>query len=303
MKNLIYLLLAMPLLFASCSNDYTSFEGEEVQVSFCAEIPVTRAAAALTVDTVVCAVFENGNEIDKLRKEISIEDGEDIVFAPRLIKGRTYNIVFWAMKGDSYNVTDLTKISRNDNATATEADYDAFTKSVEVTVNNSVSLPVTLTRPLAQLNVAISEADWNAAADLFGMTPTTTEIKVSKRTFCALCGEPEYTGQGEYTTYTLPASGNTVTVNGTDYMSIASCYVFATNESESHIIDITTVKDQNDNDIIRKDVTIPAVSIPAVTLQSNYKTNVVGSILTGKVSYTISISDTFANEEHKKEIE
>ena len=297
MKNLIYLLLAMPLLFASCSNDYTSFEGEEVQVSFRAEIPVTRAAAALTVDKVVCAVFKNNNEIATLRQTIEIVNGQDIVFAPRLIKGRTYKIVFWAMKGDSYNVTDLTKISRNDNATATEADYDAFTNSVEVTVNNSVSLPVTLTRPLAQLNVAISEADWNAAANLFRMTPTTTEIKVSKRTFCALYGEPEYTGQGEYTTYTLPASGDAVTVDGTDYKSIASCYVFATNESESHIIDITAVKDQNRNDI-RKDVTIPAV-----TLQSNYKTNVVGSILTGTVSYTISISDTFANEEYKKEIE
>ena len=177
-----------------------------------------------------------------------------------------------------------------------EADYDAFTNSVEVTVNNSVSLPVTLTRPLAQLNVAISEADWNAAADLFGMTPTTTEIKVSKRTFCALCGEPEYTGQGEYTTYTLPASGDAVTVNGTDYKSIASCYVFATKESESHIIDITAVK-ENGN-VIREDV-----NIPAVTLQSNYKTNVVGSILTGTVSYTISISNAFANDEHKKEIE
>lgn len=297
MKKIFSLLAIAVLLFTSCNNDNTVFEGEEVQVSFRAEIPVTRAAAALTVDKVVCAVFENGNEIAKLREEISIEDGEDIVFAPRLIKGRTYNIVFWAMKGDSYNVTDLTEISRNDNTTATgEADYDAFTNSVEVTVNNSVSLPVTLTRPLAQLNVAISEADWNAAVDLFGMTPITTKIKVSKRTFCALCGEPEYTGQGEYTTYTLPASGDAVTVNGTDYNSIASCYVFATNESESHIIDITAVKDQNDNDI-RKNVPIP------VTLQSNYKTNVVGSILTGTVSYTISISDTFANEEHKKEIE
>ena len=285
MKKIFSLLAIAVLLFASCSNDYTSFEGEEVQVSFRAEIPVTRTAAALTVDKVVCAVFENGNEIAKLREEISIVNGEDIVFAPRLIKGRTYDIVFWAMKGDSYNVTDLTKISRNDGKN--EADYDAFTKSVEITVNNSVSLPVTLTRPLAQLNVAISKADWNAAANLFGMTPTTTEIKVSKRTFCALCGEPEYTGQGEYTTYTLPASGNTVTVNGTDYKSIASCYIFATNESESHIIDITAaVKDQNGNDI-RKDVTIPAV-----TLQSNYKTNVVGSILTGTVNCTISIDDT-----------
>ena len=288
MKNLIYLLLAMPLLFTSCNNDNTVFEGEEVQVSFRAEIPVTRAAA-LTVDKVVCAVFENDNEIDKLRKTIDIVDGEDIVFAPRLIKGRTYDIVFWAMKDNNYNVADMTKIIRNDNATATgEADYDAFTASEEVNVTNSVSLPVTLTRPLAQLNVAISEEDWNAAKNLFGMTPTTTEIKVAKKTFNALYGVAENTvvGGTEYITYNLTASGANVKVNGTDYKSIASRYIFATNESESHIIDITAVKDQN-NKVIRSDV-----QIPAVTLQSNYKTNVVGSILTGTVNCTISIDDT-----------
>ena len=63
MKNLIYLLLALPLLFTSCRNEDMATSEEAVQVSFCAEIPQpmgTRASSTLSVDKVYCAVFENG---------------------------------------------------------------------------------------------------------------------------------------------------------------------------------------------------------------------------------------------------
>ena len=289
MKKIFTLLATAALLFVSCSNDNTVLEGEAVEVSFRAEIPVTRAdAGELTVNKVVCAVFEKDEEIKKLRKVIDIVDGQDIVFAPKLIKSRTYDIVFWAMKDDCYNVDDLTKISRNGNPAIAHngADYDAFTASENVNVINSVKQDVILKRPLAQLNVAISEDDWNTAANTFGMTPTTTEIKVAKKTFCALCGAAEYigaeTGETEYITYNLTASGEAINVNGTDYKSIASCYIFAEDDEEEYIIDIISVKDREGN-VIHSDVTIPAV-----TLQNNYKTNIVGSILTSSISYEIS---------------
>ena len=102
MKKLIYLLLAMPLLFTSCSKDEGMASEETVQVSFSTELPKrigTRAGTTdLNVNKVVCAVFEDGEEISSLREVITIQEGEDIVFAPRLIKGRTYDVVFWAMK-------------------------------------------------------------------------------------------------------------------------------------------------------------------------------------------------------------
>lgn len=71
---------------------------ESVQVSFSTELPKrigTRAGTGdLNVNKVVCAVFEDGEEISTLREVITIQEGEDIVFAPRLIKGRTYDVVF-----------------------------------------------------------------------------------------------------------------------------------------------------------------------------------------------------------------
>lgn len=231
MKKLIYLLMAMPLIFASCSKDEEMASKETIQVSFSTELPKrigTRAGTTdLNVNKVVCAVFENGAEISTLREVIDIQDGEDIVFAPRLIKGRTYNVVFWAMKDDNYDVDDMTAITRASGATAAESDFDAFTENVEVEVTGSKSETVTLKRPLAQLNLGVTSDDWNAVAsdETFGMTPTKMVITMTgKNTFNALSGTA--IGEDTEVTYTLDVSGEDLVAGDETYKSIAMCYVY-----------------------------------------------------------------------------
>ena len=270
-----------------------------MQVSFCAEIPQamgTRAASGLVVDQLVCAVFdENDNEITTLRDKIEIKEGQDPVFSPRLIKGNSYQIAFWAMKEGCYNVEDMKNIYRISDEDKKEADYDAFTYATEIDVLNSEQKAVTLARPFALLNAGISSEDWNAVTNTFGLTPTTTVVTYSgKKYFNALSGEP--VGTAGQISYEMPVGG-TVTVEGKEYKSIASCYIlpdFLPVQATDIKSIFFTIKDQNE--VIR------SVEIPSVTLQSNYKTNIVGSILTGTVSYTISISNAFANEEYKKDI-
>lgn len=298
MKNLIYFLMALPLLFASCSNDAESADAQTVQVTFSTELPQRLGSRATTtpatVNKVVCAVFEHGQEIKALRKEVAIQAGVAIEYAPQLIKGRTYNVVFWAMKDDSYVVTDLTAITRTPNKP--EADYDAFTKSEEITVANAEGKSVTLLRPLAQLNLGVTQADWTSVSDPngFNMTPTTVDVTITgKETFNALTGLA--TGQDQPLTRTaLPSSGDDLVVNGTTYKSIASCYLYP--EAGQENFDVTfTVKDQH-GDPIRADVLISSVP-----LQSNYRTNVVGGLLTGTITYTIDFEEEFTDS-HDKEI-
>ena len=301
MKKLIYLLLAMPLLFTSCSKDENLASEETVQVSFSTELPKrigTRAGTTdLNVNKVVCAVFEDDSEISTLRKVINIPEEEDIVFAPRLIKGRTYDVVFWAMKDDNYNVDDMKTITRASVATATESDFDAFTESVEVEVTGSKSETVTLKRPLAQLNLGVTLDDWNAVAseETFGMKPTKMIITLTgKDTFNALTGAT--TGEDKEVTYTLDVSGEDLVAGDETYKSIAMCYVYPDAGQEN--IDITyTIYDQ-DNDVIREDVTIQ--NIP---LENNYRTNVVGGLLTGTITYTITFEKDFNTTENNATIE
>ncbi|EFA19894.1 hypothetical protein HMPREF0969_01307 [Bacteroides sp. D20] len=301
MKKLIYLLMAMPLIFASCSKDEEMASKETIQVSFSTELPKrigTRAGTTdLNVNKVVCAVFENGAEISTLREVIDIQDGEDIVFAPRLIKGRTYNVVFWAMKDDNYDVDDMTAITRASGATAAESDFDAFTENVEVEVTGSKSETVTLKRPLAQLNLGVTSDDWNAVAsdETFGMTPTKMVITMTgKNTFNALSGTA--IGEDTEVTYTLDVSGEDLVAGDETYKSIAMCYVYPDAGQEN--IDIMyTIYDQN-NEVIREDVTIQ--NIP---LENNYRTNVVGGLLTGTITYTITFEKDFNTTENNETIE
>ena len=301
MKKLIYLLLAVPLFFTSCNKEDGMVNEESVQVSFSTELPKrigTRAGTTdLNVNKVVCAVFEDGEEIITLREVITIQEGEDIVFAPRLIKGRTYDVVFWAMKDNNYDVADMTAITRISGTTATENDFDAFTESVEIEVSGSKSETVTLKRPLAQLNLGVTSEDWNAVASVetFGMTPTKMVIKLTgKDTFNALAGA--ITGEEKELTYTLDVSGEDLVAGENTYKSIAMCYIYPDAGQEN--IDITyTIYDQN-NEAIREDVTIQ--NIP---LENNYRTNLVGGLLTGTITYTITFEKDFNTTENNETIE
>lgn len=299
MKNLIYLLLALPLLFTSCSNEDMATSEESVQVSFCAEIPQpmgTRASSTLSVDKVYCAVFENGVEITNLRQDIDIVESQSIIFAPRLIKGRTYDIVFWASKAGAYDVTDLTAITRTTGSAATESDFDAFTAHIDVFVSNdNQPKPIVLTRPLAQLNLGVTPEDWDGVASVstFNMTPTNITISLTgKDTFNALTGL--VTGDDKSISYNLSVSGSEFTIEEKTYKNIAMCYVLPDAQKEN--FDITfSINDQN-GDAIRSNV-----AINTVPLQANYKTNVVVRLLTGTVTYNnITLQPEYNNTENKE---
>ena len=293
MKKLLIILMAMPLLMMSC-NDEIAVNEEAVEVNFTAElegVANTRAngESTLSVNKVVCAVFDtNGNEISGLRQTIT--DMNQLTYSPRLIKGRTYQVVFWAMKDANYDVTNLTAISRS-TTPANEEDYDAFTATIQTTVTNSTSVPVTLTRPIAQLNMGVTPDDWDACESTFNMIPSNITISLTgKDTFNALTGSA--TGENKPISYNLSVSGNEFTVDGNTYKNIAMCYVLTDANKEN--FDITySINDQND-DAIRSNVVINAVP-----LQANYKTNVVGGLLTGTVTYNVSISEGFTAENNK----
>ena len=292
MKKLLMMLMALPMLMMSC-NDEMALSEETVEVCFEAEIPAligTRASDGLAVNKLVCAVFEkNGPEIKGHRETINVTSASGITYSPRLVKGRTYKVVFWAMRDDKYNVTDMTRITRS--GSANEAEYDAFTATVETNVDNSTSVRVTLIRPLAQLNMGVTPEDWDGVASelTFNMIPSNITISLTgKDTFNALTGLA--TGEDKSISYNLPVSGSEFTVDEKIYKNIAMCYVLPDAQKEN--FDITySIYDQNSK-AIRSDV-----EINAVPLQANYKTNVVGGLLTGTVTYNVSIQQDFSTDE------
>lgn len=300
MKKLIYILIALPMLFASCSQEEEILGNESVEMSFKAEIPADVASRAsdngsMVVNKVVCAVFEDGVELPLLRKVVDIVDGQDIIYAPTLIKGRTYDVVFWAMKNDCYNVADLKSITRNTSATTPESDFDAFTQSVEVTISSSASKEVTLVRPFAQLNIGITNEEWNALRDNFDITPTSTAVTVyTKTAFNALAGKA--VGNESTINYSLTATGNDLTAGSVTYKQIATCFILPDAGKEN--LNLTFTVNDQDGNAIRENIEF--LNIP---FESNYRTNIVGGLLTGTSSYTIDLANGFTTPENNKVIE
>ena len=300
MKKLLMMVMALPMLMMSC-NDEMALSEETVEVSFEAEIPAfvgTRADDGLTVNKLVCAVFENGQEIVGHRKTIDVTSASGITYSPRLVKGRTYQVAFWAMKGGNYDVADMTCITRSATGSANEADYDAFTAHIDdvFVSNDNQPKPIVLTRPFAQLNMGVTPEDWNGVASesTFNMTPTNITISLTgKDTFNALTGLA--TGEDKSIDYNLPVSGSEFTVDNNIYKNIAMCYVLPDAQKENFEITYS-IYDQNSK-AIRSNV-----EINAVPLQANYKTNVVGGLLTGTVTYNVSIQEGFSNNENNEEI-
>lgn len=300
MKKIIYLLFALPLFIASCSSDEVAISEETVEVTFRAAVPCdmpTRAGVAdLNVDKVVCVVYEGNDEVTTMREVKSIAADGSISFSPRLIRGHAYDVVFWAMKEGAYNVTNMQAITRNPGLD--EVYYDAFTATTQIVVESSHSTQnITLSRPLAKLNLGVTPDDWNGVADAntFGMTPTTITLKVEgKETFNALIGMA--TGSSTTLTYNLTVSGEVFTCEGNDYKNIAMCYVPA--EAAKGVTNLTFSLYDQDGDAIRQDA--PIINVP---LQRNYVTHVVGGLLTGVITYQIAFENNGEYDgEHPYEI-
>lgn len=288
MKKIIYVLFVLPWILVSCSQEADQVVEESVEVNFSTAIPgqISTRATDLSVNKLVCAVFDENQEI-VVSETIAITDPADIHFSPRLIKGRTYDVVFWAMKEGSYNVDNLSQIYRVEGKP--EVDYDAFTATTKITVESSETIAVTLTRPLAQLNIGVTEEDWDAVVAL-GQTPACTSISyMSYDAFNALTGGLLMRNYGSITR-TAPASG-TFDVGNTTYKSLGSFYVFVDGTTEKRLSDIKfTIKDGSGK-AIRSNVEI--VNVP---IQRNYKTNLVGGLLTGTITYNISLGG-FADQD------
>ena len=127
------------------------------------------------------------------------------------------------------------------------------------------------------------------------MTPSTITLTIEgKSAFNALTGSAD--GISQPITYNLGVTGDDLVCNGVTYHNIAMCYILAEAEKETKNITYS-IYDQSSN-AIRTDAQI--IHVP---IQRNYKTNVVGGLLTGQVTYNITFEDNFLTDnDHNEEI-
>lgn len=310
------------LLATSCSQDElgTAQSGNEAQVTFSLGLEGHIATRAISdgksADKLVYAVFdENGNRISTLKKE-EISTSFPTTVTLTLAKGQTYKVAFWAQDADckAYTIDDNMNVEVSyDNATNNDETRDAFFKTETFTVSGSASMDVVLKRPFAQINVGVEMTDWTAAvASGIKIQNSSVTIQNAATKINLVTGAVSDPTEVTYSLATIPAqfaeSENLeVDVNGNKeietneiYKWLSMSYILVDDETETEGVQGAekatleglkfTFQPENGNDIILED------GLNSVPVQRNWRTNILGKLLTGDITFNISIDEMYEGD-------
>lgn len=299
-KSLKFLALtATAVLALACAKEPVAGGEGETGVSFSVEVPGIQETKAIGDGTAAKTLYyqafdENGAAIEGLGVQSKPISGTSTTVEFQLIKDQTYSFVFWAQTdADGYYTLDATdglkKISANyADKLANDENFDAFYAVKKLTVTGPVSETVALTRPFAQINIAtagtISAGTASREIDFTGATSSVT-VKNIPTVFAPLEDKVSTAKDVTFGAAEIPA-GN-ITVNGTDYKYLSMNYVFA--PADRSVYDITAT--------VTVESKTTSVSVPGAPLQRNYRTNVVGNLLTTGAGFSVSISSGFAGND------
>ena len=296
MKSFKYLAAAALTLFAvGCNKEQVTEvpDGQMVDVTFTAALPGEMATKALgdgqTAKNLYVSVYENNAEKTKLDldKTATFTDLKtQVKFS--LVKGKTYNFVFWAQaEGAPYVVTDLKNIKVKDYTTdANDEKRDAFYATrKELKVNGALTETIKLYRPFAQVNFAT--ADY-ADAKKAGFNPAVSSFTASEAatTFDTFAEEGKDKVEVALTETEIPADV-LKTLDGKTYTRLAMNYLIPVGkQGESHNIDVAATFKANNGEAV-------TVSAPNAPVQNNYRTNILGNLLTSQVIFNVEIVPIF----------
>lgn len=293
------------VLTTSCSSDepiVNTTDGDEVSVSF----------DIATEDAAFSRAISDGNTATNLYYRVFNANGETITGQDRntatltngkgkvtltLAKGQTYKIAFWAQSGNApYVVADNMTVNLYGNGINTTAmeDLDAFCETIEFACTETGAQTVTLTRPFAQVNVGTTAADWEAAAKS-GFTPQAYTVKFTSVATSYNVLNEVAEGDGReviFSGFATPNYNNDVLTlkDGSEYRYIATSYVLPAS---------TEARANTDAEFTFTGTAEPIVlnqGVSNLPVQANWRTNIVGQILTGTTDFNIVIEPTYDND-------
>ena len=303
--------ILMALALTACQKE--EFRGNEAEGIYTFEVSADNIATKAAIDG-----DGNGTAVNRFIMEVYLKKttGELVLldrqvkaptadspkstsFNLTLIKDQEYKVLFWADKGTDamgdlyYKTTDnLQNVSFLNAARKGNNDaLDAFSKMEVITREESkagFSKSVQLTRPFGQVNFITT--DIPAINNLSGGSQfLPTDVKVSYTT-CTGFNVLTQTGTGsEAIEYTAPVySAMDPATNPAKYTLSMDYMLTATSERETrNVVKLTALA--NGYEL----TTVEVINYP---VQRNYRTNIIGKILTGDATFDITIDPIYGGE-------
>lgn len=204
-------------------------------------------------------------------------------FTVNLIRKQTYKIVVWADKGETfYDVNDnLTLVTRKTNDYACNSDaYDAFYASTDFVQGSTTSTAITATRPFAQLNLITK--DLNKDFQPGAVTVTYSSPQSFNPFDGSVSDMTEVTYKADSPYY------NPTTVTTATQHTLVMNYLFAAAGDQTILPSVKmTAK-------LTVDAEIEVANVP---VRRNYRTNIIGNLLTEQTDYTITVDPAWSTPE------
>ena len=297
---------AMSVLAIACAKEPVADNGQQAGVSFTIEVPgapATRAyGEAEKATELYYQVFDNaGNTIDGLGVQHTGLVGKTAKVNFQLVKDQTYNFVFWAQTTETgyYTIDEtegLKKITADytNHKDANDENRDAFFATESFKVTGPVTKTVTLKRPFAQINIGTKDqlkaGEATAPAIDFMNAKSSVTVKGVPTVFSPLAATPEtmLTVPETVTFASAAIPTGLLKVNETDYDYLAMNYVFA--PAEGTVCDLTA-------EIVLTGREPIQLSSPTTPIKRNWRTNILGSLLTSSVDFNVVVDPSFGGNE------
>ena len=311
------------LLATSCSNDELDVvqSGNEAQVTFSLAAEGGIATRAISDGTgakkLVYAVYNANGELIKTIANTDVngqivdnsafDNGLTENVTITLAKGQQYTVAFWAQNPNctAYTTTDLENVTIDYAGLNNDETRDAFFKAETFTVTGNTEIDVVLKRPFAQINVGVYQTDWDAAvASEIEIEKSKVTIEKAATSINLLTGEVEGEQTVEYGFDIIPAQFTTPETLNVDlnedgikenYVYLSMSYILANDATTGYAK--TTVEDLDFTFAPKSGNNINfSEGLNAVPVQRNWRTNIIGKILTGDVTFNITIDPIYDGE-------
>ena len=299
----------------SCAKEdiSSSLAGGEVEVTFTANLPElgTRAYGnAEHINILHYNVYQHGQEDQLKISGVCTENngGKFIINIP-MIKGMKYDIVFWAQNKDCgyYNLVGKELTINYNGAVANDENRDAFLATLTDFDPSSAAHPyiVELKRPFAQLNVATSDYNTvknngiyltkvddvnenidNITSDL----KITTQVDTKFNLFTNEVADGSVKQTVTFAPSKMPCALGETLNNYAGYTYLSMNYIFVLSEKESVDVEYNFTGNRATDNF---KFPFTKVVIPSVPLKRNYRTNILGKLLTQAADFEVVLEKEF----------
>lgn len=310
MKKLLYCAAALAVAFfaGSCQQEKLEPVQESNAVTFTVEAPAalqTRAIAdGLNVNELVYEVWltetlgdltQNAQKLYQAKTDMAVENGVNkATITLDLVNDQRFTVLFWAQvkneANPAYNTAELNAVTYARNS------YDANDESLaafyavayvedcqHVKKDGSATVSqVTLYRPFAQLNLGTLNT---STAYTVALVSSEVNVKNVNTVFNVATSEASVPKEMTFKMAAVPSDPATLSVNGASYEYAGMNYMFA---GDNVTVEYDIVTSLNGG----MEGTVNNI-VDAVPLKENYRTNIIGNLLTSKVDYEIVVDADF----------